>query len=46
MLRVITQHDLVLAVRELMDRHLDVYQIALRLKVDVSVVQAILDLIT
>jgi hypothetical protein len=46
MLRVITQHDLVLAVRELMDRHLDVYQIALRLKLDVSVVQSIIDLIT
>lgn len=46
MLNAITKHDLVLAVREMLDRHLDVYEMASRLKVDVSVIQAILDLLT
>jgi hypothetical protein len=46
MLNTITKHDLVLAVREMMDRHLDVYEMASRLKVDVSIIQSIIDLLT
>ena len=42
----ITHHDLVLAVREMLDRHLDVYEMASRLKVDVAIIQSIIDLLT
>jgi len=40
------RHDIVLAVRELLDRHLDIYEIASRLKVDVNLIQQILDALT
>ena len=39
-------HDLILAVRELLERHLDVMEIASRLKIDVVTVQQILDMLT
>jgi hypothetical protein len=38
--------DLILAVRELLDRHLDLYEIASRLKVDVTLIQQILDVLS
>lgn len=38
-------HDMVLAVREMLDRHWDVYAMASRLKIDPYVVQAIIDFI-
>lgn len=41
-----TYHQVVLAVREMMERHWDVYEIAAKMKLDVSVVQAIIDMIT
>ena len=40
------RHDIVLAVRELLDRHLDIYEISSRLKVDVNLIQQILDALT
>jgi hypothetical protein len=46
MINKITHHDLVLAVREMLDRHLDVYEMASRLKVDITVIQSIIDLLT
>lgn len=39
------RHNMVLAVRELLDRHLNVYEMAHRLKLDPIVVQQILDFI-
>ena len=41
-----TYHQVVQAVREMMERHWDVYEIAAKMKLDVSVVQAIIDMIT
>jgi predicted transcriptional regulator len=41
-----TYHDIVNAVRELMGRNLDVYEIASRLKIDIVTVQSIIDLLT
>lgn len=38
--------DLVAAVRELMDRHLDIYEIAGRIKIDPILVGQIIDFIT
>lgn len=38
-------HDMVMAVREMMERHWDVYSIASRLKIDPVTVQAIIDFI-
>lgn len=38
-------HDMVLAVREMLDRHWDVYAMAARLKMDPATVQAIIDFI-
>jgi hypothetical protein len=38
--------DVVAAVRELMERHLDVYQIAHRIKLDPILVSQIVDFIT
>ena len=38
-------HDMVLAVREMLDRHWDVYAMASRLKMDPYMVQAIIDFI-
>ena len=41
-----TNHDLIMAVKELAERHWDIAEIALKLKVDIGVVQAIIDLLT
>jgi hypothetical protein len=41
-----TRHDLIMAVKELAERHLDVAEIAVKLRVDIGVVQAIIDLLT
>lgn len=38
-------HDMVLAVREMLDRHWDVYSMAARLKMDPATVQVIIDFI-
>ena len=40
------KRDLVLAVRELLDRHWDVYEIASKIKIDPQLVQAIIDSLT
>ena len=40
------KHDIMLAVKEMLDRHWDVYEIATKLKIDITVVQAIIDLLT
>ena len=40
------KHSLIQAVREMLDRHWDVYEVASKLKIDVQIVQAIIDLIT
>ena len=40
------KHSLIQAVREMLERHWDVYEIATKIKVDPQVVQAIIDLIT
>jgi len=40
------KHDIVMAVKEMLDRHWDVYEIATKLKIDITVVQAIIDLLT
>lgn len=39
-------NDMIAAVRELMDRHLDVYQIAHRIKIDPVAVSQIMAMIT
>jgi hypothetical protein len=39
-------HDYVLAVREMMGRGWDVYEIASKLKLDIFFVQSIIDLLT
>lgn len=38
-------HDMVMAVREMLERHWDVYTMASRLKIDPATVQAIVDLV-
>ena len=40
------RHDTVMAVREMLERHWDVYEIASKLKLDIALVQAIVDLLT
>jgi hypothetical protein len=40
------KQSLINAVREMLERHWDVYTIASRLKVDPLIIQAIIDLIT
>ena len=40
------KHDVMMAVKEMLERHWDVYEIAVKLKIDVMVVQAIIDLLT
>jgi hypothetical protein len=35
-----------MAVREMLERHWDVYEIASKLKLDIALVQAIVDLLT
>jgi hypothetical protein len=39
------KHDLILQVREFLERHLDVYEIASRMKLDPAQVQMIIDTI-
>ena len=39
-------HDIVMAVRELLERHWDVYQIASRLKLDPVLIKQIIDSLT
>jgi hypothetical protein len=41
-----TRHDLMMAVKELLERHWDVAEIAMKLRVDIYVVQAIIDALT
>jgi hypothetical protein len=40
------RHDLVLAVRELLERNLDLYEIASRLHVNVELIRQIMDVAT
>lgn len=40
------RHDLILAVREMLERHWDVYTIATRMKVDPVIIQQIIDMLT
>ena len=40
------RHDLVLAVKEMLERHWDVYTIASRMKVDPVIIQQIIDLLS
>lgn len=40
------RHDLILAVREMLERNWDVYTIASRMKVDPVIIQQIIDLLT
>lgn len=40
------RHDLILAVREMLERHWDVYTIASRMKVDPVIIQQIIDMMT
>jgi DNA-binding NarL/FixJ family response regulator len=41
-----TRHDLVMAVKELLERHWDVTEIALKLHIDVETIKNIVDLLT
>lgn len=41
-----TNRDMFLAIKEMVERHWDVYEIAVKLKVDVQIVQAVIDLLT
>lgn len=41
-----TRHDLVMAVKELLERHWDVAEIALKLHIDINTIQTIVDLLT
>lgn len=38
--------DIVMAVKEMLERHWDVYQIAARLKIDPIIIQQIIDALT
>ena len=40
------RHDIILAVREMLERHWDVYTIASRMKVDPVIIQQIIDMMT
>jgi hypothetical protein len=40
------KQDLVAAVREMLERHWNVYEIAAKMNLDVSIVQSIIDLLT
>ena len=40
------KQDIVAAVREMLERHWDVYEIASKLNLDISIVKAVIDLIT
>ena len=39
-------HDIVMAVKEMVERHWDVYQIATKLKLDPILIQQIIDVLT
>jgi hypothetical protein len=39
-------HDIVMAVKEMVERHWDVYQIATKLKLDPILIQQIIDALT
>jgi DNA-binding MarR family transcriptional regulator len=41
-----TRHDLVMAVREMLERHWDVAEIATKLHIDIATIQSIIDLLT
>jgi hypothetical protein len=41
-----SKHDLAMAVRELLERHWDIAEIAVKLRIDIQVVQAIIDALT
>jgi hypothetical protein len=41
-----TRHDLIMSIRELLDRHLDLYEIASRLKVDVELIRQVLEMLS
>jgi hypothetical protein len=41
-----TRNEVINAIREMLDRNWDVYEIASRMKLDVSLVQAIIDMLT
>jgi hypothetical protein len=38
-----TRHEMIMQVRELMERHLDMVEIASRLHIDITVVQSIIE---
>ena len=40
------KHDLMMAVKEMLERHWGIYEIASKLKIDVELVKAIVDLLT
>jgi hypothetical protein len=40
------KHDIIMSVKEMLERHWDVAEIAVKLKIDIGVVQAIIDLLT
>ena len=40
------KHDLMMAVREMLERHWDIYEIASKLKIDIELVKVIIDLLT
>jgi predicted transcriptional regulator len=40
------KHDIVMAVKEMLERHWNVYEIATKLKIDISVVQTIINLLS
>jgi hypothetical protein len=41
-----SKHDLAMAVRELLERQWDIAEIAVKLRIDIQVVQAIIDALT
>ena len=41
-----TYHDIMMAVKELIELHYDVYEIASKLKIDPSIIQQIFDVLT
>lgn len=40
------KHSIIMAVKEMLERHWDVYEISTKLKIDVWIVQAIIDQLT
>ena len=41
-----TYHDLMMAVKEMLERHYDVYEIASKLNIDPTIIQQIFDILT